>query len=387
MSKTILFFQTGAPETARVKFSGVLSYAEENGFGAKMVERSSSGKRSLGKTLDFWKPAGCIVEASGGAEGLEPEAFGGIPVVYQCHDPASASKSTACVTSDSPKVAVLAAKEFAELGLSHFAFVGWFGSVWWSDAKRDVFAAEAESRGCDVAVFEPTRREGADEILLQQRLRKWIAGLPRPCGVLAVSDIIGAQVLSACAAVGAKVPEEVAVIGVNNDEELCESTLPKLSSIRLDYRKAGRLAAELLGRAMAGERISGHYSVPPDGIVRRASSREFRRHDAEAKRAVEMIRRHACDGLMPREVLEVFGCSRRLAEIRFKAATGRTITEEIQAVRMERVRELLAKPDVQISAIAGRCGWPSDSFLRRIFRRKTGMSLREARERLLGCGA
>ena len=142
------------------------------------------------------------------------------------------------------------------------------------------------------------------------------------------------------------------------------------------------MAAELLSRILEGEKVLGHFTVPPDGLVRRASSRVFHREDKSAKKAVETIHRRACDGLKPSDILALFDCSRRLAEIRFKAATGKTITEEIQSVRMDAVYELLARPEVPISVIAARCGWPSDSFLRRIFRRKTGHSLSEERARL-----
>ena len=143
------------------------------------------------------------------------------------------------------------------------------------------------------------------------------------------------------------------------------------------------MAAELLSRILAGEDVRGHFTVPPGGIVRRSSSRVFQRADTSAKKAVEAIRRHACDGMKASDVLKFFDCSRRLAEMRFKAATGKTITEEIQSVRMEAVYGLLARPEVPISSIAGRCGWPSESFLRRIFRRSTGRSLSEERDRLL----
>ena len=380
--RTILFFQTGTPEIARTKLAGVTAYAHGRDWDIKFIERESP-RLSVKKVLSFWKPDGCIVEASGGANGLSPDAFGNIPVVYQCHDPRCIKGMTACVTSDSPAVSRIAARELLRIGMSHFAFVSWFESVYWSDVKRDAFKKELESLGHTCTTFTPTKGEARDEISLQRRLREWIKTLPSPCGIFTVSDVIGVQILSACKAVKVSVPEEVAILSVNNDEQICEATVPSLASIRLDYRRTGYLAAELLDRTMHGEKVKGHFTVPPGGIVRRASTRIFKRLDTESKLAVETIRRRACDGLMPKDVLSLCSCSRRLAEIRFKAATGRTITEELQSVRMERVHELLSRPDVPISAIANLCGWPSESFLRRLFRRTTGHSLSEERARIL----
>ena len=381
--KTILFFQTGAPEIARSKFAGVCACAQTRDWDVKFVERFSSGF-SLKKALSFWRPAGCIVEASGGARGLEPRSFGQVPVIYQCHDPNAIRGMTACVTSDSAAIARAAAHELSRIGMTHFAFVPWFKSVYWSDVRRDAFRDELRSLGCGCEIFVHGRYAASDAIALQKRLRIWIKTLPRPCGIFAASDEIGAQLLAACRATGASVPEEIAVIAANNDEQTCEACVPPLSSIQLDYRRTGHLAAELLGRMLDGEKVSGHFKVPPGGIVRRASTRIFKRQDNEAKLAVETIRRRACSGLRPGDVFALFDCSRRLAEMRFKAATGHTVTEEIQNVRLEEVRRLLARPDVPISVIASRCGWPSESYLRRLFRRIEGCSLSEARRRLAG---
>ena len=380
--KTILFFQTGSPETARLKFEGVASFATTAGWDARIITNAST-RQPLRKILSFWKPAGCIVEASGGAQGLSPSAFGKIPVVYQCHDPSAVTEVAPCVTSDSVAIGKLAAKELASLSPANgLAFAGWFGRAYWSETRRASFLAEANRIGRTANEFIPTKGEAKDAMLLQKRLREWLKTLPKPCGVFAVNDEIGSHVLAAARANRLKIPEDISVLGVDNDELLCESATPHLSSIRLDYRRTGRMAAELLSRILAREKVLGHFTVPPDGLVRRASSRVFNRADKSAKKAVDIIRRHACDGLRPSDVLALFDCSRRLAEVRFKAATGKTITEEIQSVRMDAVYELLARPEVPITAIAERCGWPSDSFLRRIFRRKTGHSLSEERARL-----
>ena len=385
--KTILFFQTGTPEIVRLKFAGVMDYARDRKWDVKTVDVSGA-PRFVRDSIRFWKASGCIAEASGGAEGLAPSAFGSTPVVYLCHDPRKIKNRAACVTSDSPAVAKLAADELVALGRESVAFVDWFEpSVYWCETKRAVFMDELSRRGLECSLYTPRPTDATDRISLQRGLREWIAGLPKPCAVFAVSDVIGEQVLAACRALGAKVPEDVAVLAVNDDEQICDAAVPPLSSIRLDYRRTGRLAASLLDRAMGGEAVRGHFTVPPDGVARRTSTRLFKRADGEARAAVEAVRRRACEGLRPSEVLGMFSCSRRLAEMRFKAAVGRTITEEIQAVRMERVYALLARPEVPIGAIANRCGWPSESFLRRHFRRVAGMSLREWRKALLESGA
>ena len=161
----------------------------------------------------------------------------------------------------------------------------------------------------------------------------------------------------------------------------CENAVPTITSIEQDFRGAGRLAADLLARLIADPKLpEEHLKFGPVRLERRQSSRSFKLKDPRITRAVERIRRDATTGISAADILAEIPLSRRLAEKRFLAATGKTILQEIQDVRLEKVFELLAT-DIPIGHIASRCGMQSDSFLKRFFKTRTGMTLREWRKR------
>ncbi len=204
--------------------------------------------------------------------------------------------------------------------------------------------------------------------------------LPKPCGIFGVNDYIAERALSAAVALGYEVPEELAFVGADNDELICETTRPSMTSVLPDFQTTGYIAAQLLAAKIDDPASPALLRVvPPLGIVRRQSTRLFKRSDADVQAAMELIRRKAADGLKARGVLETFPCSRRHAEIRFRSLTGHTVLEEIQEMRFARAMELLKNPNVAIGAIAGRSGWPSELMLERFVKKRTGQTLSQIR--------
>ena len=174
---------------------------------------------------------------------------------------------------------------------------------------------------------------------------------------------------------GISVPDELAVIGVDDDPVICERTTPTLSSIRLDFGQGGYICAELLDRHLHDPSFkSARIKFAPVFVTRRQSTRRFAQTDKRVARAVEFIRRKACDGIGAVDVAAEIGVSRRMAEIRFKAATGRTIGEEILERRLAAAREYLASGRTSISAIADFCGWNSLAAFRKAFKDRFGVS-------------
>ena len=154
---------------------------------------------------------------------------------------------------------------------------------------------------------------------------------------------------------GDRHPEALAVLGVDNYEPICEHTVPTLSSIEPDFRRGGNLAAlMLLARFRAKEGYQGkrHHSFGPFRIVRRASTRLLVQTDKSVLEALDFIRREACNGLTAARVARLFPCSRRQAEIRFRKATGHSILDEIHAVQLDRAKQLLKDPNIQLKAIS-----------------------------------
>ena len=376
--KNVLYFQYPW-RLWRTRLAGIYRYAAKAGWNVQMVEHGLTAM-SVGRSLRFWEPDGCIVERSAmETPGFRASEFGAVPVVYCDPDPAAARGPVLAVEHDSSATAAVAARELLSLGLSHFAFVGNVIPRDWSDLRREVFADAVARAGATFAAFDPVGADGIRAFFA--RIRPWLRGLPRPCGILAANDISGDLVLQACRMEKLRVPDDVAVIGVDNDELVCEHAKPALTSVVPDFEQSGFLAAQLLDDAMAGRAAAPCVrTFGAADVARRDSTRKFRRRDDAVRSALEYIRDKACEGIAPAAVCRKIGGSRRTIEMRFRAFAGRTIGEEIAAVRIERAKSLLKKRGIAVGAVPAMCGYIDPSSFRRAFRKYTGLSPRQWRD-------
>ena len=206
----------------------------------------------------------------------------------------------------------------------------------------------------------------------QDDLAAWIAALPKPVGIMACTDQLGFYLLDACARAGAAVPDEVAVVGVENEESLCTMAVPTLSSVRFNAERIGYEAAALLARVMAGGAPPrAPVLIEPLGLVIRGSSDVVAIEDTEIAHAVRFIREHSCAGISVPDILQAIPLSRSALERRMRAALGRSPNQEINRVRLERVKDLLTSTDLPLLAIAHRTGFRSVQYLVEVFRRAT----------------
>ena len=196
----------------------------------------------------------------------------------------------------------------------------------------------------------------------------------------AVSDNLAAETLVAAERAGLRVPEDLSVVGVDDNPEICENCEPTLTSVRPDFHQLGFAAAKTLqARIVSPHRKNESGEIPPVGLVRRASSGAS--EDACVSRALEKIRLQACEGLSVADVAALFGdCSRRSAELRFKAATGMTMTEALLEIRLSRASDYL-RDGLSVDAVANFCGWKSDIPFRKAFKRKYGILPSDIRRR------
>lgn len=209
--------------------------------------------------------------------------------------------------------------------------------------------------------------------------------LPRPLGVLASLDLRGQQVLAACRLVGLAVPDDVAVIGVHNDELLCELCDPPLSSVMPNAQRAGHLAAELLARSMAGRRLPVVlHEIAPLGVAARQSTDAGAVGDAKIAGAVRFMRQQAGAGANVGDVLRAVPMARTALERRFKAALGMTPHSHLRKLRIERVKELLVGTSLPVGEIATATGFEHTEYLSAMFRRECGLSPREFRAKHRG---
>ena len=241
------------------------------------------------------------------------------------------------VITNGPSVARLAAEHLAERGLEHFGFASddRFG---WSLRRGEQFAKIIEELGysCDVLGEHKPLRVQPDWDQEERAMIAWLRRLPKPVGVMVCHDMRGLQLIQVCRRIGLAVPDDVAVVGVDNDEILCSLATPPLSSVIQDTYRIGFEAAELLDKWIAGGRPQLETLIEPLGMVTRQSSDVLAVSDPEISKAVRFIREHACDGIRVEDVLRVVSVSRRIFEHRFKKLLGHTPHDEISKLQFQR---------------------------------------------------
>ncbi len=335
-------------------------------------------QKNLNELRAFWKPIGAIVDAGAGANKLSEADLESFPVVFIDHDPATLPANSFSVCHDSAATATLAAKELLSTGFEHFAYVPFPEKRFWDEEREAAFRKAVEINGMPCSVFRPAKTTGSDSVAHLRLLREFIAGLPRPCGVFAANDRTAEDVLTVARMLGLNIPQDLSVIGVDNYLNICENSMPTLTSVEPDFRRAGAAAALLMMEiTQSNGRFTGDRKrlYEPLRIVRRESTRILMRNDAEVTAALEMIKAKACTGLTAAQVVQLFPCSRVYAEMRFRKATGKSILEAIQEVRLERAKELLLNPNQQLKSIADFCGLRSQNALCKFFQTKTGMTM------------
>ena len=299
------------------------------------------------------------------------------------------------VRPDDAAVARLAAAHLFERGFRHFGFCG-YANAHYSDNRLEEFAATVRAAGHTCASHaSPVPRFQAEPpgephafsweqhgVNDERSLGEWLRRLPKPAGVMACNAIRGQQVLNACRSAGLLVPEEVAVIGVDDDENLCELCDPPLSSIVLDGRRAGYHAAELLSRLLAGEPPPpAPCLIAPLGITARQSTDTTAIADPHIATAARFIREHACEGIHIGDVLKVVPLSRSVLHRRFAGLVGRSPKAEMLRLRLDRAKRLLAETDLALYTIATKTAFNSPEHFSVLFKAKTGLPPGEFRRR------
>lgn len=372
--KVILYFQAHAVATVNPdKLAGAVEMAERFNLRIQRIDDPMTAD-SVKRLISFWDPIGAIVECGSRTETVNPKIFGNLPVVFFNAPFDKQRDNVFYVKHDSKKTGLTAARILLETGYDTFAFIHPFSRLPWSDERMKSFseALKLNSRPCREFAFP----EGSTAER-HNSLGKFLLSLPHPAAVFAANDHVGEMVISCCSRTGLNVPEDVAVLGVDNVTSVCEHTKPTLSSIAPDFRRGGNLAVMMLIAAQRGKgRFIGshnrHFGISK--IVRRASTTQLQKHDPLVAASLEFIRREACNGIKASQVAKLFDCSRRMADIRFSRAVGRSILSEIQRVRLERAKELLSNPRQVIKSIHDFCGFATANALSKFFRQETGMT-------------
>lgn len=382
---TILFFHTSQRQAWRKELAGAYRYARTRGWRVQVIDPQNGVTPPVDRLVRFWNPVGCIAECSGsGGERLTARLFQGLPTVFLGRDPKTLPATASFVAPAPNGVGERAAREFLGTGLKSFGFVATAGKPFWSRDRETEFACAVRLHGHACQVFGRTERFASGEARADA-LTAWLKDLPKPCGVLAENDYAAAEVLDLARRARIRVPSALAVIGIDNDTDLCENARPTLTSVALDFERAGYRASEILDGLVRDPAASPmRETYPALGIARRGSTSAGTGVTPRILDALAFIRENACAGITAGDVAARMPGSRRYSEIEFRQATGLSILEEIQRVRFENVELLLRDRYQTIGAIAQLCGWRTEKALRAAFRKRHGISMREWRKRL-GC--
>ena len=373
---TILYFQPVAKTFAPEKLAGVRDIIEKRHHRVQIIEEKPTWDH-VEELWAFWNPLGAIIDCGGEYNDIDAGIFGSHPIVFIGHNPDTLPKSCLLVSNDQRETARAAARELLATDYENFAFVHNAGCQKWSELRERGFAEALAINGKRCAVFRPSDASGGS-VGWMKELRHFLTTLKKPCAVFAANDKTAEGVISAATLEGFNSPGDIAIVGVDNYEPICEHITPRLTSIEPDFRRGGRLAATmLLGLAMSKGKWRGKrlQTFGPLRVVRRASTHILAVPDKAVSDALDLIRREACNGLQAVRVARLFPCSRRQADNRFRRATGRSILEEIHAVQLERAKELLRDTSVQLKTISDFCGFSNPNSLRKFFLRTTGKTM------------
>jgi LacI family transcriptional regulator len=285
-------------------------------------------------------------------------------------------RETPTVSMDDHALGAMAAQHLLDCRLEQFGFYGRTASLV-SENRYQGFRETVETRGftcSDAGMGWPTSLE-ARVHGHHPKLIKWLSELPKPVGIMAVDDTAAHDLAAACLQAKQSVPDRVAIIGVNNDDLLCESAWPPLSSIDCDYSRVGYLAATMLDRLLKGEKLKDAeraVRLAPLGVVRRQSTDLLAIADPSVAEAVRYIREHACVPCSVDDVLQAVPVNRRWLERQFQKNLGRNPHDEIMRVRIETAKRMLLRPELSLEDIAERCGFASNQNFGRAFRQQTG---------------
>jgi len=332
--------------------------------------RLAHGEESPAEAIRRWKPDGVIFNVEG-----RLQLPRGLPRVRLFRKP----RTCDWVGLDDPRIGAMGARYFLDKGFTSLVFLtghmgfrskGRYAGFREAARRRGVEARLVES-GSESGLLPSHQRDGAVTALGAALKR-----MPGPVAVLALNDYHALDVIDACHQVGLTIPEQVSVLGVDNDAHVCAIARPALSSIRLPYRTIGERAAALLEERMGSGVRSPSDAVlfPPDEIVERESSSIFAVRDPQLSRALEHIRKHRSRPVSVAELTRASGASKTLLQNKFRAGLGRTPLQEIHRQRIEYAKEILCETNFSLEEIAERCGFSDQAQFSKLFRKIEGSS-------------
>lgn len=372
-------------ETSRVFgreiIRGVTRFAVEDGSWALFLEDRGLVQKSGLRTHRFTYD-GVIARTADEKSGKLIRQYN-LPVVELLGD---SLKNRSEILTSATAVGRMASCHFRDRGLRHFAFFS-LGHCWWSSEFSEEYERRLNEDGfsCEICPFSRKKNDVSLPVSLsegdEERIVKWIFSLPKPVGIFCPSDSHALFLINLCGVAEIKVPQEVAILGVENNETLCNAVSPALSSIAVNGLEIGYRAALLLRQKISGDKLPPlPIRIPPIQVVSRQSTDLVAISDPDISGAVQFIRDHVSDRITVDHVADHVGLSHRTLLRRFTETIGHSPEAEILKTRMDRAKLLLRKTDMTVSAIARSIGYLTSEYFIRAFRRECGMTPKKFRD-------
>lgn len=271
------------------------------------------------------------------------------------------------VGNDDEAIGRAGAEHLLQRGFAQYGFIH-LPHAWYADRRLGTFRQTVEGdagRTCHVLTLTDEHSD---------RLANWLAEMPKPIAVMAANDTVGRLVINAATDAGLRIPEDIAVLGVDNDRWATAMSAVPLSSVAIDARQIGYRAAQMLDELMAGEAPTPVQWVPPIGVVTRHSTDIVMQQDPVVVEALRIMRNRCGEALSVDDVLDELGVSRRTLEMKLKAAIGQTPQTAIYHARIERAKKLLVESALTMGQIARTCGFKRQERFSLVFKRLIGLT-------------
>ena len=329
-----------------------------------------------------WKPEGVIICSNNENQNLDIRmpSMRGLVSLHAKPAP-DLGIPTARVACDNKAIGQMAGQFLVKKGFRHFAYVGSLGNEQFSVERNVAFARTISDANSTYADYRP-RNPTKDWDLESRNLLSFLQSLPKPCGVFAAFDARAKQIIDICQEAGIRIPQDISLISVDNEELTCENTRPTLTSIDADFHNGGYLAARRLDALLHGRRFKADtVRFSPKGIVERDSTSDYSGAARAVSAAQTFIRLYATKPITVDDIVKSSGTSLRLLQMHFRKIVGHGIATELRHHRLEHARALLERTDMPPFRIAKFCSLGNPINAAALFRKSYGLSMTEWRKR------
>lgn len=372
--RTIVVALWLAGSAGRKQLTGILRYVN-NGrpWSVQLITDPKDFTNDVLAKAEANKVDGIIIHAD--ARSADNLATSAIPTVLMDFPPpklARRTKAVSVILDSDEAIGEVAARYFQELGtFASYAFIPDAANRGWSRLRERGFERALRKQRIACNIYNQAKGP----------LHTWLKALPRPVAVLSAFDIGAQETIDACKKAGLEVPKQVSVLGVDNDELICDYTSPSISSVRIDHEALGFEAARMLEDLMRHPKTNTLKKIfmPVGKVVERESTAPVEPGFHLVQKALAYIEKYACDGIGVPDVVHFLGVSRRLIDRRFSAVTGTSIHRAIEDCRLAQVKKRLKATRLSIKKISRLCGYANEQRLKYVFKQRVGCSMSDWR--------